>query len=228
MKTANQVARLGGACLCLSATLACAQDASRKEGWWAEVRGEESPAAEAAVEAPAGGTELTQPSGALLPEGAARRAAFECVEVRRFEIGAGDGFITSKETARAATIPQARLDDLQRAVAGQVPEKARGLRATLVGPSWPACPDPERALVLGGRVVDYKAGNQALRYFVGFGAGAQKFAVEVWLARKSDGALVARDEVVDRKVGGWLGGQSEKGVEDFAEKVGGFVRDSLR
>ena len=82
--------------------------------------------------------------------------------------------------------------------------------------------------MLGGRVADYKEGNQALRYLVGFGAGAQKFSVEVWLARKSDGAQVARGMVVDRKVGGWVGGQADKGLDDFAEKVAGFVKESVR
>ncbi|MCR6663033.1 MAG: DUF4410 domain-containing protein [Luteimonas sp.] len=153
-------------------------------------------------------------------------ADFDCVEVRAFEVTVG--LIGSKEDARAAQIPVEALRDIQRRVAGYIPEKARGLRSTLLQEGWPACPDPAKALVLGGRVADYKRGNQALRYFVGFGAGAQKFAVEVWMMRKTDGALVARGEVVDRKVGGWIGGQADKGMDDFAEKVAGFVRDSLK
>ena len=151
---------------------------------------------------------------------------FNCVEVKRFEVG-GD-FIASKQDARAATIPAEQLGNMQRAVAGQIPEKIRGYLSTLVAEGSPQCPDPARALVLSGRVTDFKAGNQALRYWVGFGAGAQKFGVLVRATRKSDGALVGEGEVVDRKVGGWVGGQAEKGLEDFAEKVAGFLKDSLR
>ena len=224
----KQCRRLAGACLLLPMA-AWAQQGGGHGGWWGQVK-DDGPVA--AQQGEGTGTEevhatVPEPAGPAVPLDRATLASFECVEVRRFETTSG-GFIASKEEARAATIPAGRLLDIQRSVAGQVPEKARGLRSTLVGEGWPACPDPARALVLGGRLVDYKAGNQALRYFVGFGAGAQKFAVDVWLARKSDGSLVAREEVVDRKVGGWIGGQDEKGLEDFAEKVAGFVRDSLR
>ena len=151
---------------------------------------------------------------------------FDCVEVKRFEVNGG--FITSKEDARAATIPAEKLGSMQRAVAGQIPEKIRGYRSTLVAEGAPQCPDPARTLVLSGRITDFKAGNQALRYWVGFGAGAQKFGVLVRATRKSDGALVGEGEVVDRKVGGWVGGQAEKGLEDFAEKVAGFLKESLQ
>ncbi len=199
-----------------------AQPQQARQGWWNGVSG---PELQAAPGEPADrqADAAFVPAGQVAPLDAATLAGFECVEVRRFETRRGGGFISGKEAARASAISEARLQDLQRAVAGQVAEKTGRLRATLVGPGWPSCPDPARALVLGGDLVDYKAGNQALRYFVGFGAGAQKFSVEVWVARKSDGALLAREEVVDRKVGGWLGGQADKGVEDFAEKVGRLV-----
>lgn len=227
--------RLAGVSMLLLPALAAAQQAGQG-GWWDQARGgdpaQAAPAAADATQAPVPATSVPEaPSPSLpvppaTPLDAATLAGFDCVEVRRFEVDTG--FIGSKEDARAATIPAAHLQDIQRRVAGHVPEKARGLKSTLVAEGWPACPDPSRALVLGGRVADYKEGNQALRYLVGFGAGAQKFSVEVWLARKSDGALVAREVVVDRKVGGWIGGQADKGLDDFAEKVAGFVRDSLR
>lgn len=151
---------------------------------------------------------------------------FDCVEVKRFEVGSG--FITSKQDARAATIPAEKLGSMQREIAGQIPEKIRGFKSTLVAEGSPQCPDATRALVLSGRVTDFKEGNQALRYLVGFGAGAQKFGVLVRATRKSDGALVGEGEVVDRKVGGWVGGQAEKGLEDFAEKVATFLKGSLQ
>lgn len=222
---------LVGACALVFALQAGAQEAAPATGqsdWWQQVRGAEPPptagpppdaGAPPDAEAPPAGPAAVQVAAGGL-------AGFDCVEVRQFE--APTGLIGSKEDARASMVPVARLQDIQRRVAGHIPEKARGFRSTLVQDGWPPCPEPGRALVLGGRIADYKPGSQALRYWVGFGAGAQKFAVEAWLMRKTDGAEVARAEVVDRKVGGWIGGQDDKGLDDFAEKVAGFVRDALR
>ena len=162
----------------------------------------------------------------LIAAGSVGLKDFDCVEVKRFEVFSD--FITSKQDARAATIPAEKIGALQREVAGQVPEKVSGLKSTLVAEGSPQCPDPQRTVVLGGRISDFKAGNQALRYLVGFGAGAQKFSVQVRATRKSDGALIGEGEVTDRKVGGWIGGQDDKGMEDFAEKVAGFLKAALQ
>lgn len=202
--------------------------------WWsgskdstaapAEVRGDSTQAA-ATVAVPG---PTVPPTAGIAPvmAGPVSLKDFDCVEVRRFEVGSG--FISSKEDARAATIPAEKLGSIQREVAGQIPEKIRGYRSTLVAEGSPECPDPARTLVLSGRVTDFKEGNQALRYWVGFGAGAQKFGVLVRATRKSDGAVVGEGEVVDRKVGGWIGGQADKGLEDFAEKVATFLKGSLQ
>ena len=203
--------------------------------WWAETGQSQAAPAEIADatghQAVASPVSATSPGVAATPAparlaGSVSERDFDCVEVKRFDVGSG--FITSKQDARAATIPAEKLGSMQRAVAGQIPEKIRGYLSTLVAEGSPQCPDPARALVLSGRITDFKAGNQALRYWVGFGAGAQKFGVLVRATRKSDGALVGEGEVVDRKVGGWVGGQAEKGLEDFAEKVAGFLKESLR
>jgi hypothetical protein len=45
--------------------------------------------------------------------------------------------------------------------------------------------------------------------------------------RKSDGALLAEEDVTDRKVGGWIGGDADKGLDDFGEKVATFVKRAL-
>lgn len=240
MKSAIRL-RLGCGCLLLLPLWASAQETASKQGeskWWAETGRSEAvsaePAAAASQEAVAPRTPAPPPAAAIggetpvqtLLAGPVSEKDFDCVEVKRFETGSG--FITSKEDARAATIPAEKLGSMQRAVAGQVPEKIRGYLSTLVAEGSPPCPDPARALVLSGRITDFKAGNQALRYWVGFGAGAQKFGVWVRATRKSDGALVGEGEVIDRKVGGWVGGQAEKGLEDFAEKVAGFLKESLQ
>ncbi len=152
-------------------------------------------------------------------------ADFDCVEVMRFQRESGS--IASKEAVRAATIPTEKLAKIQRGIAGNISEKIPGLK-TIVAGSGQQCPDPRRAIVLTGTIVDFKKGSKALRYFVGFGAGAQKFSVAARATRKSDEALIGQGEVTDRKVGGWFGGQADKGLDDFAEKVAGFLKKSLR
>lgn len=229
--------RLACGCLLLLPLLASAQETGTKRAeskWWAETGQSEAMPAEVATDT---GHEALTPQAPMAADiaetpvqarlaGPVSEKDFDCVEVKRFEVGSG--FITSKEDARAATISAEKLGSMQRVVAGQIPEKIRGFRSTLVAEGSPQCPDPMRTLVLSGRVTDFKEGNQALRYWVGFGAGAQKFGVLVRVTRKSDGALVGEGEVIDRKVGGWVGGQAEKGLEDFAEKVAGFLKKSLQ
>ena len=207
-----------------------ASGATSKPTWWAqqasspaesvpaetkELQPESSAVPATVIQAAPGAASMVLPTG----------ADFDCVEVKRFE--AGNGFISSKEQARAAEIPEEKLSSIQRRVAGQIPEKLRGFKSTLVTERAPECPDPQRALVLSGQIVDFKEGNQALRYWVGFGAGAQKFSVLLQARRKSDGALIAEGEVTDRKIGGLIGGQAGKGEEDCAEKVAGFLKQAL-
>ena len=76
------------------------------------------------------------------------------------------------------------------------------------------------------KVKNVRKGNKALRYLVGFGAGAQKVQVMVSLS-SGDGKLVAEGEIIDRKFAGLIGGSEQKGIKDFAEKVVAFVKQSL-
>ena len=205
--------------------------------WWSESRPatEATPAAAGAPVAQAAARSAStaplqsgESNGSVTqaePMGAGSGQGFDCVEVRRFETVTG--FIQNKKDARAATIPTEKLTAIQSLVAGYIPVKLARIKSTTAENGAPECPDPSRALVLGGKITDYKKGNQALRYFVGFGAGAQKFSVQARVTRKSDGKLLAEDEITDYKVGGWIGGQADKGQDDFAEKVVDFLKKSL-
>ena len=201
-------------------------------GWWEQNRTDSPPAADtpaitAMEPVPAASESLSRAEAAQVPAVAPvplSAVVFNCVEVARFEVN--HGLISSKQDVRAATIPSEKLAEIQRSVAGNIPEKIPGMRAALVG-AGPGCPDPQHTISLTGHLVDFKKGNQALRYFVGFGAGAQKFSVMARAVRKSDGALLAEGEVTDRKVGGWIGGDADKGMDDFGEKVAGFLKRSL-
>ncbi len=206
--------------------------------WWSEnkpdtragVAAGDAQATGAGVPAP-GPTEAPVPPAGVGPEQVtpladpSRGQAFDCVEVKRFETVTG--FIQNKKDARAATIPVEKLVGIQSLVAGYIPEKLAQIKSTTAENGAPECPDPARAMVLSGKITDYKKGNQALRYFVGFGAGAQKFSVLARVTRKSDGVLLAEGDITDYKIGGWIGGQADKGQDDFAEKVVDFLKKSL-
>jgi len=211
---------------------AAAQSGAQSDGgWWAQKRADGGVEAGAQT-APASSADASPPAPAPMDSAAPATlasvplsaAVFDCVEVARFEVN--QGLISSKQEARAAMIPAEKLADIQRSVAGNIPEKIPGMRAALEG-GGADCPDPQRTISLTGHIIDFKKGNQALRYFVGFGAGAQKFSVTARAVRKSDGALLAEGDVTDRKVGGWVGGNDDKGLDDFGEKVAMFLKRSL-
>jgi hypothetical protein len=62
---------------------------------------------------------------------------------------------------------------------------------------------------------------------VGFGAGKQKIQIEATLTNKKTHEVIKKDRVVDRKIGGLVGGSENKGKQDFAEKINNFVRAGL-
>lgn len=148
---------------------------------------------------------------------------FDCIELELFTVNKDD--VSNSGEARATLIPDETLEQLRGYIASEVPLEMPGMK-TRNAPEA-KCDDDQRALVFGGRVTDYKKGSQAARYFVGFGAGKQKFAVDAVLKRKSDGSVIAQDEVVDRKIGGLIGGSKDKGKQDFAEKVADFIHGGL-
>ncbi|WP_170113368.1 DUF4410 domain-containing protein [Ahniella affigens] len=152
-------------------------------------------------------------------------ANYDCVEVELFQPG-DSSQAESREDKRAAAIPPEVLATLQQGIVQELPNTLKGMTAVKAGDA--GCPDAATAISFGGTVTDYKKGNKAARYFIGLGAGKQKFAVNAWIKAKASGAVLGEDEVVDRKVGGIFGGSADKGVRDFAEKVGGFIKKTLK
>ena len=148
---------------------------------------------------------------------------FDCIELELFTAPKDD--IADSGDARAALIPPEMLTQLRDYIAVAIPLEIAGMKTRLAPEQQ--CENKDRALVFGGQVTDYKKGNQAARYFVGFGAGKQKFEVAAVLKRRSDGSVIAQDTVVDRKIGGLIGGSKDKGKEDFAEKVADFIHGGL-
>ena len=150
-------------------------------------------------------------------------SAYTCIEVAEFVVDKES--IESKQDQRAAMIPEELLGAIQKYVTLEIPLAMPGVTGVAQGEQ--RCKPGDQVAVLSGTVTDYKPGNRAMRYLVGFGAGAQKFPVQATLTDKATGAVLGSDEIVDRKVAGWAGGSDEKGMEDFSEKIAGFIARAI-
>ncbi len=141
--------------------------------------------------------------------------SYDCLEVHKFAVDRED--YSSKKLERAGTIPEEALEHLQHKVVGEVTR----------GELFPKVSKTEcsgKTLVFGGKVTDFKKGSRSARIWIGMGAGKQKFEVQCYLKDKATGKVLRRKEIIDRKIGGWAGGDEAKGESDFAEKVAKFVR----
>ncbi|WP_179952284.1 DUF4410 domain-containing protein [Marinicella rhabdoformis] len=148
---------------------------------------------------------------------------YDCIEVNVFEVDREN--ISSRAFARAAEIPEETLNIIQTYVRTELNIDKNGLEAKKGAEDL--CPSQSSALELKGTVSDYKKGSRVMRYMVGFGAGKQKIQIEAELYDKETGELLKKDRVVDRKIGGLIGGSENKGKRDFAEKMNNFVRTAL-
>jgi len=155
----------------------------------------------------------------------ATAAAIDCIEVDLFKVADNDEK-KAGQTDRAEAIPPKNLEIIQAGIVRHLPKEARGVTAIATGAT--ACPNPQTAAVLGGDILDFRKGNMALRYFVGFGAGAQKVRVRLSFNRKDGGALLAQTEIADTKWSGAFGGTNTKGLDDFAEKAAEAAAKALR
>lgn len=162
---------------------------------------------------------LSIPSVALAGPWTGTLKEYQCIEIEKFAVDRED--FSSREMERAATIPDETLSRLQHKIVGEVTRAKIADEVTKAD----AKPCEGKALVLGGKVTDYKEGSRAARILVGWGAGKQKFEVQCYIKDKQSGDIIARKQVVDRKVGGISGGDEAKGESDFAEKVVSFVKN---
>ena len=147
-----------------------------------------------------------------------------CIEVERLRV-VNDGSVVG-QTERAASIPDLSVDIILDRTQVQLRSKLHGVQVVEAGAGQ--CPDPAAAAVLRADLVDFRKGNMALRYFVGFGAGTQKVRVNASLLRKPDASVIAQHQVSDAKWGGAFGGTNRKGLDDFAEKIAQFAAAALK
>ncbi len=147
--------------------------------------------------------------------------AYNVLEIARFEVSRED--YSSKQSERAGRIPDETLDTIQRILISEYTE-SKVLPAVRKAGSPD---DGEIVLELGGKVVDWLAGSQAKRILIGLGAGQQKIEVDCLLKDRATGAILGQERILDRKVAGIAGGNEEKGMRDFAEKVAKFIHTTM-
>ena len=150
-------------------------------------------------------------------------AAIDCVEVNLFQVSEEK---VEGQTDRAEKIPEQNLIIIRDALVERLPKHAK--KVTSIAAGQGNCPNPATTAILTGDILDFRKGNAALRYFVGFGAGSQKVRVRLTLTAKTGGAVIAQEEIADTKWGGAFGGSNTKGLKDFAEKAAQTTGAALR
>ena len=179
---------------------------------------EEATAEAAATPAPAAAAPTAVPATAATPA----TGPIDCLEVELFKATEEK---VEGQTDRAAAIPVHNLELIQADMIRFLPKMATGTTAVAAGSG--TCPNPQTAATVAGDVLDFRKGNMALRYFVGFGAGSQKVRVRLTVSRKLGGAAVGQSEIADTKWAGAFGGTNTKGLADFAEKASKAVAKLL-
>lgn len=150
-------------------------------------------------------------------------SSIDCVEVDLFRVSEDK---VEGQTERAEKIPEKNLEIIRDALVKRLPKYAK--KVSSVGVGQGSCPNASTAAVLNGDILDFRKGNMALRYFVGFGAGSQKVRVRLTLSAKTGGAVIAQEEIADTKWAGAFGGTNTKGLEEFAEKAAKAAGSALK
>jgi len=165
---------------------------------------------------------LVMGCGICLPaEGDAGGKAYNVLEILRLDVNRED--YSSKEAERAGRIPDEILDTIQRILITEYTQSKLLPTIRKTG----AAGEGEVVLELGGKLVDWLAGNPAKRLMVGYGAGQQKIEVDCFLKDKATGTILGQARILDRKVAGVAAGSEEKGMRDFAEKVAKFMHTTM-
>jgi Domain of unknown function (DUF4410) len=130
---------------------------------------------------------------------------YHSIEVAKFEVSSG------------AIFSAERIAALQDAIVKQLQESKK-LQEVLHAGDPPTRADTPR-LRLVGTVTRFKPGNQAERYFVGFGAGSTELYADVALIDASTGRTMATEEIRGLVTAGFFGGRSSEALPDFARRV---------
>jgi len=141
------------------------------------------------------------------------KGKYHSLEIAQFTIKPGIGF------------PQDYMSKMQSDLLNEIVEKHKFEQ--VFSPdnkpaSWTA-----PLLRLEGEVIEYKAGSQAKRYWVGMGAGKTKVVAHVKFIDSKTNEIVFEDNVDGKVIMGLLGGSSPGATRGLAKEVASKASDRL-
>jgi hypothetical protein len=133
------------------------------------------------------------------------KAQYASLEIVQFKVRPGVGF------------PQDYMSKLQSDLINEISERKKFVQVfgsdnkpdQITGPS----------LRLEGEVIEFKAGNQAARYLVGFGAGKTKVKAHVRFIDIASDSVIFEADVDGKVIMGLLGGSSPGATRGLAKEV---------
>ena len=84
------------------------------------------------------------------------------------------------------------------------------------------------ALRLTGRITEFRRGNRAVRYMVGFGAGKTVLKADIQFVDVETGKVIMQRTVDGKVVMGLLGGEAMGATRGVAKEVAKLARQSIR
>ena len=133
--------------------------------------------------------------------------------------------VTPFEVADGVPFPPDYLATMTVELVGQLEAIKKFKRVARAGEGL----DPALTTVrLSGKVTEFQAGNRAVRYFVGFGAGKTKIVAHVKVVDAGSGELLFEDDVDGKVVlGGAIKGESVGATRGLAKEVAKIAKQRL-
>lgn len=131
--------------------------------------------------------------------------------------------VSDFDVSAAVNIPDQYLELLSNAVIDQLRQLKRF--SSVVGPREDVVESSGPTITLVGTVTEFQAGNRAVRYLVGFGAGKTKVVAHVKLIDKATDTIMLEDDV-DGKVilGGVVAGESSGAASGLAKEIAKVIK----
>jgi hypothetical protein len=133
--------------------------------------------------------------------------------------------ITKFEVKEGVEFPPDYLADLTNELAAQLRETEKFRQVSREGEAPAEANAP--ALKLSGTVTEFKAGNRAVRYMVGFGAGRTKVKAHVKFTDRATGEVLYEGDVDGKVIMGVFGGDSRGATRGLAKEVAKVARQQF-
>ena len=141
------------------------------------------------------------------------KGKYHSLEIAQFTVKPGIGF------------PQDYMSKMQADLLNEIANK-RKFEKVFASENKPT-EFPGPSLRLEGEIIEYKAGNQAARYVIGFGAGKTKVVAHVKFIDSRTKEVIFEDNVDGKVIMGLLGGSSPGATRGLAKEVASKASDHL-